>query len=70
MKGLSIGGGGNFIGSSHGDNANSFKLPQYTLINGMISYRFPWQGAKITAQLNVRNLPPSPAFHLGRGQRE
>jgi iron complex outermembrane recepter protein len=56
FKGLSIGGGLNVIGSMQGDNANSFRLPQYTLVNGMISYRFPWEGAKITAQLNINNI--------------
>ena len=56
LEGLSVAGGLNVVGSSQGDNANSFQLPQYTLVNGMISYRFPWQGAKITAQLNVKNF--------------
>ena len=56
FKGLSIAGGLNVIGSMQGDRANSFQLPQYTLVNAMISYRFPWQGAKITAQLNVNNV--------------
>jgi iron complex outermembrane recepter protein len=56
FKGLSVAGGLNEIGSARGDNANSFLLPRYTLLNGMISYRFPWQGAKITAQLNINNI--------------
>jgi outer membrane receptor protein involved in Fe transport len=56
FKGLSVAGGLNVIGSMPGDNANSFQLPQYTLVNGMISYRFSRQGTKITAQLNVRNI--------------
>ena len=56
FTGLSVAGGLNVIGSMQGDNANSVLLPQYTLLNAMISYRFPWQGAKITAQLNVNNI--------------
>jgi iron complex outermembrane recepter protein len=56
FRGLSIGSGLNVVGSSQGDNANSFQLPQYTLVNGMISYRFPWAGANFTAQLNVKNI--------------
>jgi iron complex outermembrane recepter protein len=56
LKGLNIAGGLNIIGSMEGDQANSFRLPQYTLVNAMISYRFPWEGAKITAQLNVSNI--------------
>jgi iron complex outermembrane recepter protein len=56
LKGLSVAGGLSVIGSMEGDEANSFRLPQYTLVNAMISYRFPWAGAKITAQLNVNNI--------------
>ncbi len=56
FKGLSVAGGFNEIGSAQGDNANSFQLPRYTLVNGMISYRLPWQQAKITAQLNINNI--------------
>jgi iron complex outermembrane receptor protein len=68
FKGLSVGGCLNIIGSQFWDNANSFKLPQYTLVNGMISCRFPWQGAKITAQLNIKNLFDT-AFYQSAGNR-
>jgi iron complex outermembrane receptor protein len=56
FKGLNLMVGINVIGSRWGDNANSFKIGEYALVNGGISYRFPWQGAKITAQVNVANL--------------
>jgi outer membrane receptor for ferric coprogen and ferric-rhodotorulic acid len=65
---LSVGGCLNIIGSQFWDNANSFKLPQYTLVNGMISCRFPWQGAKISAQLNIKNLFDT-AFYQSAGNR-
>jgi iron complex outermembrane recepter protein len=68
FKGLSVGGCLNIIGSQFWDNANSFKLPQYTLVNGMISCCFPWQGAKITAQLNIKNLFDT-AFYQSAGNR-
>jgi iron complex outermembrane receptor protein len=60
FTGLSLGGGFNFVGSRLGDNANTFVLPAYTVVNAMIMYRFqpsfaPWL-KNLTAQLNVRNL--------------
>ncbi len=56
FRGLSLMGGVNVIGSRWGDLANSFKIDAYTLVNGGFSYRIPWEGAKITAQVNVSNL--------------
>jgi iron complex outermembrane receptor protein len=58
--GLSLGGGFNYVGSRLGDNANTFVLPAYTVVNAMIMYRFqpafaPWV-KNLTFQLNVRNL--------------
>lgn len=60
FRGLSLGAGLNVVGERPGDNANTFQLPAYTLVNGMILYQFqpaalPWV-KNLTAQLNVRNL--------------
>ena len=55
-KGLSVAGGMLIAGSASGDNANSFQLPAYRVFNGMIAYAFPWEGTKVTAQLNIKNL--------------
>lgn len=60
LSGLSLGAGLNVVGERPGDNANTFRLPAYTLVNAMILYRFrpavlPFV-QNLTAQLNVRNL--------------
>lgn len=56
FKGLSLAGGVNASGNFFGDNANSFVLPGYALINGMIAYSTNIEGLTVTAQLNVKNL--------------
>jgi iron complex outermembrane receptor protein len=56
LKGLTVGGGVQIVGAQQGDNANSFQIPAYALVNGMVSYRFEYQKMHITAQLNVKNL--------------
>jgi iron complex outermembrane recepter protein len=56
LRGLSLGGGFSLVGQRQGDLANSFQLPSYAVLNGMIAYRFEYQKMHITAQLNVRNL--------------
>lgn len=56
LRGLSLAGGVNVVESSLGDNANSFILPGYTLLNGMIAYMTTINDFTVTAQLNVRNI--------------
>lgn len=56
FRGLSLGTGLSVIESSLGDNANSFVLPGYTLLNGMIAYTTKVEGYNLTAQLNVKNI--------------
>lgn len=56
LKGLSIGGGAQVVGSAFGDNANSFTIPAYAILNGMLAYRFDVGPAHLTAQLNAKNL--------------
>ncbi len=62
FKGLSLGGGVTAAGSSFGDNANSFVLPAYALLNGMIAYRWKINGYTVTAQLNAKNLTDTRYF--------
>lgn len=62
LKGLSVGGGVTGVGSQFGDNANSFTLPTYFLLNGMIAYQFKYNGYRITAQLNAKNLTDTRYF--------
>ncbi|WP_400770375.1 TonB-dependent siderophore receptor [Methylosinus sporium] len=56
FDGLSLGGGVTVVESSLGDNANSFVLPGYTLVNGMIAYTAKVAGYTVTGQLNVKNI--------------
>jgi iron complex outermembrane receptor protein len=62
LNGLSVAGGVTGVGSQFGDNANSFTLPTYCLLNGMISYRFELNGYMVTAQLNAKNLTDTRYF--------
>ncbi len=62
LKGLSVAGGVTAVSSQFGDNANSFTLPSYALLNGMISYQFKYNGYTITAQLNAKNLTDTRYF--------
>ena len=56
FRGLSLGAGVTVVESSLGDNANSFVLPGYALVNGMIAYTTKIAGYTVTAQLNVKNI--------------
>ena len=56
FEGLSLGAGVTVIESSLGDTANSFVLPGYALLNGMIAYTTKIEGFTVTAQLNVKNI--------------
>lgn len=56
FRGLSLGGGLTISESSLGDNANSFVLPGYTLVNAMLAYTTKIENLNVTAQLNVKNL--------------
>jgi iron complex outermembrane receptor protein len=56
LQGLSLGAGVSVHESSFGDNANSYVLPAYALVNGMVAYRTNIEGYTVTGQLNVKNL--------------
>lgn len=56
LNGLSLAGGVNVSSDQFGDTANSFVLPSYALVNGMISYTTKIADYNVTAQLNVRNI--------------
>jgi iron complex outermembrane recepter protein len=44
------------VGVAQGDPANSFQMPAYTLLRGMLAYRFPVGATHVTAQINADNL--------------
>jgi iron complex outermembrane receptor protein len=52
LEGLGLGGGIRYIGSSFGDDANSFKVPAATLFDAAIHY--DWKNFRL--KLNVTNL--------------
>jgi iron complex outermembrane recepter protein len=56
LRGLSVGGGVSVVQSSLGDNANTFTLPGYALLNGMIAYTTKIADSRVTAQLNIKNI--------------
>ncbi|PWB83787.1 MAG: TonB-dependent siderophore receptor, partial [Methylocystaceae bacterium] len=56
FKGLSLGAGVSASSDQFGDTANSFVLPSYALLNGMIAYTTKIEDFTVTAQLNVKNI--------------
>ena len=52
LKGFGIGGGVYNYANEEGDLPNTFKLPHYTLVNGLLSYDF----GPAELQFNVQNL--------------
>lgn len=55
-RGWQFGLGGQFRSQRQGDNENSWQLPGYGRLDGMIGYRLPVGGQLLTMQLNVENL--------------
>lgn len=53
LRGLSIGGGARYVGSTFGDDANQFEVDSYTLFDAGVSYRLD---SNITLSLNAQNL--------------
>jgi iron complex outermembrane receptor protein len=57
LSGLTLGAGVRYTGSTYGDEANTFKVPDYTVWNTVIKYdlaRFNLPGSSVA--LNVNNL--------------
>lgn len=57
LSGLTLGSGVRYIGSTHGDQANSFKVKDYTVVDAVMKYdlaRFNLPGSSVA--LNVNNL--------------
>lgn len=52
LEGLGLGAGIRYVGSTFGDDANTFKVPAATLVDAAIHYK--WQNAELA--LNVSNL--------------
>lgn len=59
LRGVTLGTGVRYVGSSYGDNAESFKVPAYTLYDAMARYELGSLSSQLkgtTVQLNVNNL--------------
>ncbi|KAF2989077.1 hypothetical protein MJC1_03815 [Methylocystis sp. MJC1] len=54
--GLGLAGSVSASSDQLGDTANSFVLPGYTLLNGMVAYTTKIENFTVTAQLNVKNI--------------
>ena len=59
LRGLEVGGGVRYIGTSWGNNANTFEVPAYTLFDAMLKYDLGvldagMQGAQL--QFNAKNI--------------
>ncbi|WP_246659902.1 MULTISPECIES: TonB-dependent siderophore receptor [Methylosinus] len=68
LRGLSVAGGVNVSSDQLGDPANSFVLPSYALLNGMIAYTTKIAGFNVTAQLNVKNITDT-VYYPSAGSR-
>ena len=59
LAGLGFGAGVRYTGSTYGDAQNTFKVPDYTVVDAMVSYDFGKADASLDglkAQVNVKNL--------------
>lgn len=59
LAGLTLGTGVRYIGTTYGDNKESFKVPHYTLYDAMARYDLGYASSQLkgaTVQLNVNNL--------------
>ncbi|MFG1359084.1 TonB-dependent siderophore receptor [Xanthobacter pseudotagetidis] len=59
LRGLEVGGGVRYIGTSWGDNANTFEVPAYTLFDAMVKYDLGAADPRLkgaAVQLNAKNI--------------
>ena len=59
LRGLTLGAGVRYLGTSWGDNANTFRVPAYTLVDALLAYDLGalnrrYDGAEL--QLNAKNI--------------
>lgn len=59
LRGLTLGAGVRYTGTTYGDAQNTFKVPAYTLVDAMLGYDFGRANPSLrglSAAINVRNL--------------
>ncbi len=54
--GLRLGGGARYVARRPGDNANSFRLPDYTVADAFVTYDTMLGGKAVTFQFNLKNV--------------
>jgi iron complex outermembrane recepter protein len=55
LDGWNFAGGVTWVGSASGDPGNSFEIPSYAVVRGMVSYKTQIHGQNVIAQLNIDN---------------
>ncbi|MEG3168168.1 TonB-dependent siderophore receptor [Sphingomonas sp. LB3N6] len=53
---LRLGGGARYVARRPGDNANSFRLPEYTVADAFVTYDTMLAGKAVTFQFNLKNV--------------
>ncbi len=53
---LRLGGGARYVARRPGDNANSFRLPDYTVADVFVTYDTMLAGKAVTFQFNLKNI--------------
>lgn len=53
---LRLGGGARYVAQRPGDNANSFRLPDYTVADAFVTYDAVLAGKAVTFQFNLKNV--------------
>jgi iron complex outermembrane receptor protein len=53
---LRLGGGARYVAQRPGDNANSFRLPDYTVADAFVTYDTMLGGKAVTFQFNLKNI--------------
>ncbi len=53
---LRLGGGARYVARRPGDNANSFRLPDYTVADAFVTYDTTLGGKAVTFQFNLKNV--------------
>lgn len=65
LKSWSFAGGLSWTGQQQGDLANSFQMPSYAVVRGMISHDLRIDGKRVVLQLNFDNLLNARYFYGG-----
>ena len=65
LKGWNLAGGLNWVGAQKGDQANSFEMPAFIVLRGMINHEMLLAGKRVVLQVNCDNLLNERYFYGG-----